>query len=80
MACIDMQSYSEGNLFSNKSNDSKTQNFKDYELLLADDKLHPIGSSLDTHTIPYPYRAKMIDWMIEVTTTFNLNSQTFFLA
>ena len=80
MACIDTQSNSEVNLLSTDKKVLKTQQFKDYKLLLADDKLYPIGNSLDRHTIPYSYRAKMVDWMIEVTLLFNLNSQTFFLA
>jgi hypothetical protein len=32
------------------------------------------------HKITAPYRAKMIDWMVEVLTAFKCKDQTFFLA
>jgi hypothetical protein len=35
---------------------------------------------LGRHQISIDYRAKMVDWMVEVLTTFKTSDQTFFLA
>ena len=51
-----------------------------YSILLADEKHFSIVRCLAMHCIAPEYRSKMIDWMIEVTTQFDLSSQTFFLC
>jgi hypothetical protein len=38
------------------------------------------ASFLGKHQISPDYRAKMVDWMVEVLTTFKTSDQTFFLA
>lgn len=38
------------------------------------------SSFLNKHQISPDYRAKMVDWMVEVLTTFKTSDQTFFLA
>lgn len=35
---------------------------------------------LKKHSIKLDYRTKMVDWMIEVLTTFSCSDQTLFLA
>ena len=35
---------------------------------------------LDTHNISKEYRTKMVDWMVEVTTSFKCTVRTYFLA
>ena len=35
---------------------------------------------LEKHKIGEDYRAKMIDWMVEVLTTFKMSEQTFFVS
>jgi hypothetical protein len=35
---------------------------------------------LEGHTITKEYRTKMVDWMIEVTTSFKCSDRTWFLA
>jgi len=35
---------------------------------------------LDTHNISKEYRTKMVDWMVEVTTSFKCTTRTYFLA
>lgn len=48
---------------------------------LKSDEIHSIvHNSLNIHDINKEYRAKMIDWMIEVTTTFKCDTETFFLS
>lgn len=37
-------------------------------------------SPLDKHTISKDYRTKMVDWMVEVTTSFKCTIRTYFLA
>ena len=39
-----------------------------------------LNGFLAKHEITQNFRAKMIDWMIEVTSNFRCNDQTFFLA
>ena len=46
--------------------------------LVALDKAKP--SPLDTHNISKEYRTKMVDWMVEVTTSFKCTIRTYFLA
>lgn len=46
--------------------------------LVAIDKAKP--SPLDTHNISKEYRTKMVDWMVEVTTSFKCTIRTYFLA
>ena len=46
--------------------------------LLIEDKAQ--RSPLDTHTITKDYRTKMVDWMVEVTTSFKCSIRTYFLA
>ena len=38
------------------------------------------GDHLSNHKVTGVYRAKMVDWMIEVLSAFKLSDQTFFLA
>ena len=61
---------------------------EDYELtlfseihknLVALDKT-PKSSPLETHNISKEYRTKMVDWMVEVTTSFKCTIRTYFLA
>ena len=35
---------------------------------------------LERHQVPSDLRTKMVDWMIEVTTTFKCSERTFFLS
>ena len=37
-------------------------------------------SPLDTHSVSKEYRTKMVDWMVEVTTSFKCTTRTYFLA
>ena len=37
-------------------------------------------SPLATHNISKEYRTKMVDWMVEVTTSFKCTTRTYFLA
>jgi len=37
-------------------------------------------SPLDSHNISKEYRTKMVDWMVEVTTSFKCTTRTYFLA
>ena len=37
-------------------------------------------SPLDSHNISKEYRTKMVDWMVEVTTSFKCTIRTYFLA
>jgi hypothetical protein len=37
-------------------------------------------SPLEGHTITRDYRTKMVDWMVEVTTSFKCSQRTYFLA
>jgi hypothetical protein len=39
-----------------------------------------LNEFLGKHSISKDYRAKMVDWMVEVLTTFKTSDQTFFLA
>ena len=39
-----------------------------------------LNEFLGKHSISKDYRAKMVDWMVEVLTTFRTSDQTFFLA
>ena len=39
-----------------------------------------VSQFLDKHQISGDYRAKMIDWMVEVLTTFKCSDQCFFIA
>lgn len=67
---------------------STPQKSEDFELtlfteihknLVAADKVNPV-SPLDTHNISKEYRTKMVDWMVEVTTSFKCTTRTYFLA
>jgi len=42
----------------------------------AGDHVSPIA----THNVSKEYRTKMIDWMVEVTTSFKCTTRTYFLA
>lgn len=46
--------------------------------LVGLDKAKP--SPLDTHNVSKEYRTKMVDWMVEVTTSFKCTIRTYFLA
>lgn len=46
--------------------------------LVAEDRVQK--SPLETHTITKDYRTKMVDWMVEVTTSFKCSIRTYFLA
>jgi len=46
--------------------------------LVTLDKALP--NPLDKHTISKDYRTKMVDWMVEVTTSFKCTIRTYFLA
>ena len=35
---------------------------------------------LDQHNVTKDYRTKMVDWMVEVTTSFKCTTRTYFLA
>ena len=37
-------------------------------------------SPLDSHNVSKEYRTKMVDWMVEVTTSFKCTIRTYFLA
>ena len=39
-----------------------------------------VVSPLATHNISKEYRTKMVDWMVEVTTSFKCTTRTYFLA
>ena len=39
-----------------------------------------MSTFLGRHQIGEDYRAKMIDWMVEVLTTFKMSEQTFFVS
>lgn len=41
---------------------------------------HSPKSPLDEHNISKEYRTKMVDWMVEVTTSFKCTTRTYFLA
>lgn len=47
--------------------------------LVADDPRNP-GNPLDGHNVSKEYRTKMVDWMVEVTTSFKCTVRTYFLA
>ena len=47
--------------------------------LLVEDK-HARGSPLNGHTITRDYRTKMVDWMVEVCTSFKCCQRSYFLA
>ena len=47
-------------------------------MVAADPK--PTASTLHTHNISKEYRTKMVDWMVEVTTSFKCAVRTYFLA
>ena len=47
--------------------------------MVADDPARP-GNPLDTHNVSKEYRTKMVDWMVEVTTSFKCTVRTYFLA
>jgi len=38
------------------------------------------SSALNGHRISKDYRTKMLDWMVEVTTSFKCSDRTYFLA
>ena len=42
--------------------------------------LQPAGSPLTGHDVTKEYRAKMMDWMIEVCTSFKCSARTYFLS
>ena len=46
--------------------------------LVIEDKT--LVSPLEGHTITKDYRTKMVDWMVEVTTSFKCTIRTYFLA
>lgn len=46
---------------------------------MAADPVSPV-SPLETHNITKEYRTKMVDWMVEVTTSFKCTVRTYFLA
>ena len=39
-----------------------------------------VDSPLDGHKVTKEYRTKMVDWMVEVTTSFKCTQRTYFLA
>ena len=47
-------------------------------MVAADPK--PTVSTLHSHNISKEYRTKMVDWMVEVTTSFKCAVRTYFLA
>ena len=61
---------------------------EDYELTLFTEihknlvggDVPPTGSPLDKHNVSKEYRTKMIDWMVEVTTSFKCTTRTYYLA
>ena len=50
----------------------------EYEKVLEDKC--PVNNCLEYHEITPELRAKMIDWMVEVMTSFKCNDQTFFMS
>ena len=67
---------------------STPQKGEDFELtlfteihknLVAADPVKP-SSPLEKHNISKEYRTKMVDWMVEVTTSFKCTTRTYFLA
>ena len=47
--------------------------------LVGGDEKAPV-SPLATHNVSKEYRTKMVDWMVEVTTSFKCTTRTYFLA
>ena len=43
-------------------------------------KQRAVVNPLLRHDIPWSTRVRMVDWMIEVTSTFKLDERTFFLS
>ena len=62
-----------------KSEDHELTLFQEiHRNLVALDKAK--ASPLDSHGISKEYRTKMVDWMVEVTTSFKCTIRTYFLA
>ena len=62
-----------------KSEDHELTLFSEiHRNLVALDKAKP--SPLETHNVSKEYRTKMVDWMVEVTTSFKCTIRTYFLA
>jgi len=68
MNCIDTLSTQETYSFQTQSTSIQSSPNEFYNILLADEKRCDISDCLSNHAILPAYRAKMIDWMIEVTT------------
>ena len=50
------------------------------ELLESSFRCNPAVSPLDGHEVTKEYRTKMMDWMVEVCTSFKCSIRTYFLA